>query len=117
MKKLLIACLVFVVFLSSCTAEKDLYGVWFAESQGKRDVIQFSESADGKDAFIWAVYDIENDETISMSKGYFNLDGKTVELNYLDGNSIVLSFSLDGKQLILSSDTASMILTKYELDA
>lgn len=114
MKKLLVVCLALVVFLSSCTVEKDLYGVWFLENQGMRDVFQFSESADGKNAFIWAIYDIQNDEIVSMSKGYFNIDGKTIKLTYLDGNTLVLSYRLDGDQLTLKSDTASMVLSKYE---
>ena len=114
MKRILIVCLSVILLMSSCAVEKDLYGVWFIENQGQRDVFQFSESADGKDAFIWAVYDVANDEIVSISKGYFNVDGKTMRLTYLDGNTLVLSFDLDGEQLTLKSDTASMVLTKYE---
>ena len=114
MKKLLVFCLSLMLLLTSCTAEEDLYGVWFVENQGQRDVFQFSESADGKDAFIWAIYDTVNDEIISMSKGYFDIDGKTLNFTYLDGNTLVLSFDLEGEQLTLKSDTASMVLTRYE---
>lgn len=67
--------------------------------------------------FIWAIYDIENDSVTSISKGYFHISGNTITLDYLTSDvDITLTYVLDGDKLTLSSDTASIVLSKFELD-
>ena len=57
----LILLLAFSVNLASCTAAKDLYGVWYNDTSGVRNAIQFSENKEGKNVFVWAVYNIDDD--------------------------------------------------------
>ena len=115
MKKLVFLFIAVALVLTSCVSEKDFFGVWYVDNGNERNVIQFSESADGKNAFYWVVKDIANDETVSISKGYFKTDNRQIVLTYLDGyTELTLSFKLDGEKLTLSSDSASMVLTKYE---
>ncbi len=115
MKRLLLICVALALLLTACTSEKDFFGVWYVDEGGTRNVIQFSESNDGENAFIWAVYDIENDEIVSIAKGYFKADNKQIVLTYIEDNTqLELTYKLDGEQLTLSSETASMVLSKYE---
>ncbi len=115
MKRLVIICVALTILLTACTSEKDFFGVWYVDENGTRNVIQFSESADGENAFIWAVYDIENDEILSMAKGYFKTDNKQIVLTYIEDNTqLTLTYKLEKERLTLSSDTASLVLNKYE---
>jgi len=107
-----------VFVLSSCSsAYSKFHGAWYYDQNGQRDAIQFSVNDDGKEVFIWAKYDIENDSVTSISKGYFHIDGNSVTLDYVTSDiDLTLEYSFDGDKLILSSDTAMFTLTKNVLD-
>lgn len=116
MKRLIALCFTVIFLFTSCSDEKKVYGVWYNEANGIRNVIQFSESADGESAFIWAVYDIDKDETTSISKGYFKADNKQIVFTFIDNDSeLILDYSINDNVLTLSSETSNMILEKYEL--
>ena len=103
--------------MTACSSEKDLYGTWYNDFNGTRNAVQFYKNKDGKNEFIWAVYDIENDEITSNTAGYYYVNGDSIELKSSDGSdSVDLTYSLDGDTLSVSSDTVSLKLTKYVSD-
>ena len=107
-----------MLFLSSCTnAYSQFHGVWYRDEGGERIALQFSENDEGKHIFIWATYDIEKNEILSTSKGYYHVSGDKITLEY--GSSDVdldLTYTIDGDTLVLSSATANLTLTKFELE-
>ena len=83
-----------------------------------RNAIQFSENSEGKDVFIWAVYDIENETVESNSKGYYTVSGDSIIFEYSDGTqNFELKYKLDGDELTIYSDTATMVLERFVLDS
>ena len=103
--------------MTACSSEKDLYGTWYNDFNGTRNAVQFYKNKDGKNEFIWAVYDIENDEITSNTAGYYYVNGDSIELKSSDGSdSFDLTYTLDGNTLSVSSDTVSLKLTKYVSD-
>ena len=121
MKRILSLVLSLVLLTSGLCACKashsELYGAWYRDVNGQRDAIQLSVNDDGKEVFIWAIYDIENDSVTSVSKGYFHISGNTITLDYLTSDvDLTLTYILEGDKLTLSSDTASIVLTKFVLD-
>ena len=103
--------------MTSCSSEKDLYGTWYNDFNGTRNAVQFYKNKDGKNEFIWAVYDIENDEITSNTAGYYYVSGDSIKLKSSDGSdSFDLTYTLDGNTLSVSSDTVSLKLTKYVSD-
>ncbi len=98
-------------------SESELYGVWYVDQDGERNAIQFSKNDNGKNVFIWAVYDIENDEIISTSKGFYYISGDDIKLDYFDSDiELDLKFALDGDKLTLSNEYATFTVTKFVLD-
>ena len=103
--------------MTACSSEKDLYGTWYNDFNGTRNAVQFYKNKDGKNEFIWAVYDIENDEITSNTAGYYYVSGDSIKLKSSDGSDgFDLTYSLDGNTLSVSSDTVSLKLTKYVSD-
>ena len=103
--------------MTACSSEKDLYGTWYNDFNGTRNAVQFYKNKDGKNEFIWAVYDIENDEITSNTAGYYYVSGDSIKLKSSDGSdSFDLTYTLDGNTLSVSSDTVSLKLTKYASD-
>ena len=120
MKKLIAFFTTALIFLSlvSCSASSKLYGVWYVDSMDTRNAIQFSENSEGKDVFIWAVYDIENETVESNSKGYYTVSGDSIIFEYSDGTqNFELKYKLDGDELTIYSDTATMVLERFVLDS
>ena len=108
-----------VVFtVSSCKSEySEFYGAWYYDEGGQRDAIQFSTNDAGKEVFIWAKYDIENDTVLSISKGYFTISNSTISLDFITSDiDLTLNYTFDGDKLTLSSETASLVLTKKVID-
>ena len=119
MKKIvsLILLFVFALNLASCTAPKDFYGVWYNDASGVRNAIQFSENKEGKDVFVWAVYNIDDDTIESSTTGYYRISGDTVIFDPGDDTSILeLQFTLDGDTLVLYNETARMTFEKFVLE-
>ena len=103
--------------MTACSSEKDLYGTWSNDFNGTRNAVQLYKNKDGKNEFILAVYDIENDEITSNTAGYYYVNGDSIELKSSDGSdSFDLTYTLDGNTLSVSSDTVSLKLTKYVSD-
>lgn len=103
--------------LIACTVPSDIYGAWYVDEGNTRNAIQFSENAEGKDVFIWAVYNLEEDVVESNHKGYYKISGDTIIFEYGDDTSnLELSFDLEGDKLTLYNDSAEMVLTKFELE-
>ncbi len=118
MKKLvaLLLLAVFSINLASCTTASEFYGVWYNDSQGVRNAIQFSENKEGKDVFVWAVYNIDDDSIESNITGYYRISGDTIIFDPGEKTSLFeLQFELDGDTLVLFNETAKMTLEKYEL--
>ncbi len=118
MKKIasLILLFAFSVSLVSCTAPKDLYGVWYNDSQGVRNAIQFSENKEGKDVFVWAVYNIDDDSIESNTTGYYRISGDTIIFDPGEETALFeLQFELEGDTLVLFNEAAKMTFEKYEL--
>ena len=66
---------------------------------------------------IWAKYDIENDTVLSISKGYFTISNSTITLDFITSDiDLTLNYTFDGDKLTLSSETASLVLTKKVID-
>ena len=107
-----------MLFLSSCTnAHSQFHGVWYRDEDGERIAIQFSQNDEGKHGFIWATYDIESDEVLSISKGYYKVSGNKITLDYASSDvDFDLTYTIDGETLILSSTTVDLELKKFELD-
>ena len=108
-----------VVFtVSSCKSEySEFYGARYYDEDGQRDAIQFSTNDAGKEVFIWAKYDIENDTVLSISKGYFTISNSTITLDFITSDiDLTLNYTFDGDKLTLSSETASLVLTKKVID-
>ena len=108
-----------VVFtVSSCKSEySEFDGAWYYDEGGQRDAIQFSTNDAGKEVFIWAKYDIENDTVLSISKGYFTISNSTITLDFITSDiDLTLNYTFDGDKLTLSSETASLVLTKKVID-
>ena len=107
-----------ILSVTSCQSDySGFYGAWYYDKDGQRDAIQFSANDDGKNVFIWAKYDIESDTVLSISKGYFSISDNTVILEYNNSDfSLTLDYSFVDDKLILSSETASLTLTKKTLD-
>lgn len=113
----LLLSLVFFVLLCSCTSPKDLHGAWYSDSQGVRNAIQFSENIEGKNGFIWAVYNIEEDSIESNNTGFYYISGdKIIFDSGTDSEPMELTFELNGDTLTLSSDTATLTLTRYLIE-
>ena len=103
--------------MAACSSEKDLYGTWYNDFNGTRNAVQFYKNKDGKNEFIWAVYDIENDEITSNTAGYYYVSGDSIKLKSSDGSdNFDLTYTLEGNTLSVSSDTVSLKLTKYVSD-
>ena len=103
--------------MTACSSEKDLYGTWYNDFNGTRNAVQFYKNKDGRNEFIWAVYDIENDEITSNTAGYYYVSGDSIKLKSSDGSDgFDLTYTLDGNTLSVSSDTVSLKLTKYVSD-
>lgn len=106
-----------LISLSACTSPKDLHGAWYSDSQGVRNAIQFSENIEGKNGFIWAVYNIEEDSIESNNTGFYYISGdKIIFDSGTDSEPVELTFKLDGDTLTLSSDTATLTLKRYVLE-
>ena len=112
---IILAVLSLALLFSSCaSAESKLYGAWYNDTNGIRNAIQFSENEKGKDCFIWAIYDIENDEIKSTARGYYTITGSTFTLEYLDTDSEYnLTYSLSDGVLTLKDGNTSIVFTKY----
>lgn len=115
---IIVSLIIVVSALSSCKqAHSELYGAWYFDENGQRDAIQFSVNDSGKDSFIWAKYDIVNDSVTSISKGYFNVSGDNITLDYVTSDiDLTLKYTIDGDKLTLSSETGFITLTKKVLD-
>ena len=107
-----------MIFLTSCTnAHSQFHGVWYRDESGERIALQFSENDEGKHSFIWATYDIEKNEVLSIEKGYYKVSGDKITLDYVSSDvDIDLTYKIDGETLILSSKTANLELKKFELN-
>ena len=119
MRKVLsvLVCFVLIFVLSSCTKESDLYGAWYVDSGDIRNAIQFSENDNGDNIFIWVVYNLEKDSIESNDSGKYHIYGNSITLEYNgDIDPITLDFELVDNKLTLSSETARLILEKYELE-
>ena len=119
MKRFLFAIVAVLLALSlcSCTSEKELYGAWFVDEGDVRNAIQFSETEDGRDAFIWAVYNIKEDSIESSETGEYRISGDKIIFDFgSDTTPLELTFELEGNTLKLSSETAVMTLEKFVLD-
>ena len=119
MKKLFLLLITIIISFSlfSCTSPEDLYGTWYVDDNGTRNIIQFSEDDNGKNVFIWAVYDIEQDSIVNNSTGSFKISGDSIKFEFLQGSDpLTLQVSLKEDTLTLSSDTAIMKMEKYVLE-
>ncbi len=107
-----------ILMLSSCSSShSEFYGAWYYDDNGERNAIQFSVNDNGEEVFIWATYDIENDEILSIAKGYFKISGDTITLDYVSSDiDLALNYTLVDDKLTLSTDAASMTLTRYVLE-
>ena len=112
-----VVALLFCIPLISCTSPSDIYGAWYVDEDGVRNAIQFSENAEGKDVFIWAVYNIEEDIVESNNKGYYKISGDQIIFEYGDDTeNFQLEFVLEGDKLTIFNETARLTLTKYVLE-
>ena len=107
---------VFSINLASCTTPSELYGVWYNDSQGVRNAIQFSENKEGKDVFVWAVYNIEDDSIESNTTGYYRISGDTIIFDPGEETALFeLQFELEGETLVIYNEVAKMTFEKFEL--
>ena len=113
-----IVLLVFLCFFTaSCTSPSELYGAWYVDEGNTRNAIQFSENVDGKDVFVWVIYDIKEDKIQSTNTGYYKISNDLLIFEFGQGaDPLQLNFTLEGDKLSISSETAVMTLTKYVLD-
>ena len=91
--------------------------MWYNDTSGVRNAIQFSENREGKDVFVWAVYNIDDDTVESNTTGYYRISGDTVIFDPGDEASLFeLQFTIEGDTLVLYNDTARMTFEKYVLE-
>ena len=101
-------------FTFSCGVSDELYGTWYNYDNGTRNAIQLSQYDDGKNVFIWAVYDIGNDAIVSNSSGRFKVSGNTIRFEFEQGmDPLKLEFAIENGNLILISESANMKLQRY----
>ncbi len=113
----LVICLILCFSLFSCTKASDLYGAWYTDYNGIRNAIQFSENDNGDDIFIWVVYNIKSDTIESNDAGKYHIYGDTITLEYnSDIDPVTLDFELSDNTLVLSSDTARLVLEKNVIE-
>ena len=120
MKKTAITSVSIVVLLfifSACSVPDDLYGTWYNDTDGQRNALQLSENKKGDDVFAWAIYDLEKEETVSISEGYFSVDNGTLVLDFVTSDyNMTLNYELDGDKLKLSTMDSTIVLTRFVLD-
>ena len=91
--------------------------MWYNDESGIRNAIQFSENNEGKNVFVWAVYNIDNDSIESNTTGYYRISGDTVIFDPGDDTALFeLNFTLEGDTLVLYNETARMTFEKYVLE-
>ncbi len=107
-----------MLLLCSCSiGEEDLYGTWFCDEGTTRNVIQFSEKSNGADVYVWVVYDLYNDQIQSNNEGRYTVKDDSLCFQTMSGADLFsLDIELSDDVLTLSSDSKTMMLSKYVLD-
>ncbi len=102
--------------LTACSASvKDLYGTWYVDTDKVRNIIQFYETDNVKNAFIWAVYDIAADERTSVDTGTYELRNKTITFTYTNGVIVTLDYTQSDNMLTFVMDGAAVEFQLFEL--
>ncbi len=117
MKKcgLLFLLYILLALISCSSSVKDLYGTWYVDADNVRNIIQFYETDNAKNAFIWAVYDIAADERTSVDTGTYELRNKTITFTYTSGIVVTLDYTKNDDMLTFVMDGAAVEFQLFEL--
>ncbi len=117
MKKCGLLFLLYILLaLTACSSSvKDLYGTWYVDADNVRNIIQFYETDNAKNAFIWAVYDIAADERTSVDTGTYELRNKTITFTYTSGIVVTLDYTKNDDMLTFVMDGAAVEFQLFEL--
>ena len=111
----LLLCMI-LVFTGCASSVKEVYGTWYNDTDGIRNIIQLYEyDSSTKNAFIWAVYDIKADKRTSVDSGTYTLGDGTITLTYSSGASVSLEYTKTDDTLTLIMDGAMVEFRLYVL--
>lgn len=112
----LLLCMVLVFTGCASSSIKEVYGTWYNDTDGIRNIIQLYEyDSSTKNAFIWAVYDIKADKRTSVDSGTYTLGDGTITLTYSSGVSVTLEYTKTDDTLTLIMDGAVVEFRLYTL--
>ena len=111
----LLLCMI-LVFTGCASSVKEVYGTWYNDTDGIRNIIQLYEyDSSTKNAFIWAVYDIKADKRTFVDSGTYTLGDGTITLTYSSGASVTLEYTKTDDTLTLIMDGAVVEFRLYTL--
>ena len=106
-----------LVFTGCASASvKEVYGTWYNDTNGIRNIIQLYEyDSNTKNAFVWVVYDIKADKRNSVDSGTYTLKNGTITLTYTSGATVALEYTKTDDTLTLIMDGTVVEFHLYTL--
>lgn len=112
----LLLCLILVCTGCASSSVKEVYGTWYNDTDGIRNIIQLYEyDSNTKNAFIWVVYDIKEDKRNSVDSGTYTLGDGTITFTYTSGVDVTLEYTKTNDTLTLIMDGTVVEFQLYTL--
>lgn len=112
----LLLCLILVCTGCATSSVKEVYGTWYNDTDGIRNIIQLYEyDSNTKNAFIWVVYDIKEDKRNSVDSGTYTLGDGTITFTYTSGVDVTLEYTKTNDTLTLIMDGTVVEFQLYTL--